>query len=88
MLDDVLHNQCVQDTDVDQVMAVAEIDQVMAVAEDQVMAVEDQVMVAVDIVETDLPETNTKEEEVHAHHMEDKTAIVKRNGNLTLKDKD
>ena len=47
-----------------------------------------QVMVAVDIVETDLLEINTKEEEVHAHHMEDKTAIPKRNGNLTLKDKD
>ena len=71
MLDDVLHNLCVQDTDVDQVMAVAE-DQVMAVAE----------------IEMDLPEINTKEEAVHAHHMEDKTAIVKRNGNLTLKDKD
>ena len=80
MLDDVLHNQCVQDTDVDQVMAVAEIDQVMAVAEDQVMAVAE--------IEMDLPEINTKEEAVHAHHMEDKTAIVKRNGNLTLKDKD
>ena len=80
MLDDVLHNQCVQDMDVDQVMVV-EADQVM-------VAVEDQVMVAVDIVETDLPETNTKEGEVHAHHMEDKTAIPKRSGNLTLKDKD
>ena len=88
MLEDVLHNQCVQDTDVDQVMGV-EADQVMVAVEDQVMvAVEDQVMVAVDIVETDLPETNTKEEEVHAHHMEDKTAIPKRSGNLTLKDKD
>ena len=72
MLDDVLHNQCVQDTDVDQVMAVAEIDQVMAVAE----------------IEMDLPEINTKEEAVHAHHMEDKTGIAKRSGNLTLKDKD
>ena len=72
MLDDVLHNQCVQDMEEDQVT----------------VAEEDQVTVAVDIVETDLPETNTKEEEVHAHHMEDKTAIPKRSGNLTLKDKD
>ena len=79
MLEDVLHNQCVQDTDVDQVMAV-EIDQVMAVEEDQVMAV--------DVVKMDLPEINTKEEAVHAHHMEDKTGIAKRSGNLTLKDKD
>ena len=79
MLDDVSHNQCVQDTDVDQVMGV-EIDQVMAVEEDQAMAV--------DIVKMDLPEINTKEETVHAHHMEDKTVIAKRSGNLTLKDKD
>ena len=35
MLDDVLHNQCVQDTDVDQVMVV-EADQVMVAVEDQV----------------------------------------------------
>jgi hypothetical protein len=63
-------------------------DQVM-VAEDQVMVAvaEDQVMVA-DIIETDLQETNTKEEDVHVHHMEDKTATPKRSGNLTLKDKD
>ena len=87
MLDDVSHNQCVQDTDVDQVMVV-EIDQVMAVEEDQAMAVEEDQAMAVDIVKMDLPEINTKEEAVHAHHMEDKTAIVKRNGNLTLKDKD
>ena len=72
MLDDVLHNQCVQDMEEDQVTVVEE----------------DQVTVVADIVETDLPETNTKEEEVHAHHMEDKTAIPKRSGNLTLKDKD
>ena len=80
MLDDVLHNQCVQDMEEDQV-TVAEEDQVT-------VAEEDQVTVAVDIVETDLPETNTKGEEVHVHHMEDKIAIPKRNGNLTLKDKD
>jgi hypothetical protein len=80
MLDDVLHNQCVQDMEEDRVM--------VAVAEDQVMvAVEDRVMVA-DIVETDLQETNTKEKEVHVHHMEDKTATPKRSGNLTLKDKE
>jgi hypothetical protein len=83
MLDDVLHNQCVQDTDVGQVMAVVVDDQVMAVVvDDQVMAV------VVDIVETDLLEINTREEVVHVHHTEDKTAIPTRNGNLTLKDKD
>ena len=71
MLDDVLHNQCVQDTDVDQVMAVAE-DQVMAVG----------------IVEMDLQEINTKEKEVHVHHTEDKIVTTKRSGNLTLKDRD
>ena len=70
MLDDVLHNQCVQDMDVD-----------------QVMVAEDQAMVA-DVAEMDLPETNTSEEVVHVHHTEDKTVITKRNGNLTLKDKD
>jgi len=79
MLDDVLHNQCVQDMDVDQVMA-EEVDQVMA-------GVEDQVMVE-DAVEMDLPETNTKEEVVHVHRMEDKVEIQRRSGSLTLKDKD
>ena len=79
MLDDVLHNQCVQDMDVDQVMAV-EVDQVMAVAEDQVMAG--------DVVETDRLEINTKEEVVDVHHMEDKVEIQRKNGSLTLKDKD
>ena len=39
MWEDVLHNQCVQDMDVDQVMA-EEVDQVMAEAEDQVMVVD------------------------------------------------
>ena len=74
MWDDVLHNQCVQDMEDDQVM--------VAVVED------DQVMVAVDIAETDRLEINTREEVVHVHHTEDKTAIPTRNGNLTLKDKD
>ena len=72
MLDDVLHSQCVQDMEDDQVMVVVEDDQVMVV----------------DIVETDLLEINTKEEVVHVQHTEDKTAIPTRNGNLTLKDKD
>ena len=80
MLDDVLRNQCGQGTDVDQVMVVED-DQVMVVVED------DQVMV-VGIAEMDLQETNTREEVMHAHHTEDKTVIPKRNGNLTLKDKD
>ena len=80
MLDDVLHNQCVQDMEDDQVIVVED-DQVMVVVED------DQVMV-VDIAETDLLEINTKEEVVHVQHTEDKTAIPTRNGNLTLKDKD
>jgi len=80
MLDDVLHNQCVQDTDVDQVMVV-EVDQVMVVVE------VDQVMVVVE-VETVQLEINTKEEVVHEHHTEDKVAITRRSGNLTLKDKD
>ena len=79
MLDDVLHNQCVQDTDVDQAMAV-EVDQAMAVEVDQAMAE--------DTVETDQLETNTKEEVVHVHHMEDKVEIQRRSGSLTLKDKD
>jgi len=52
------------------------------------MAVEEDQAMAVDIVKMDLPEINTKEETVHAHHMEDKTVIAKRSGNLTLKDKD
>ncbi len=69
--DDVLHNQCVQGMDVDQVM-VAEID--------QVMVAEDQVMVA-DVVEMVQQGTNTREEVVHVHHMEDKVAITKRSGN-------
>jgi len=79
MLDDVLHNQCVQDTDVDQVMAVAE-DQAMVVEEDQVMAA--------GIVEMDLQEINIKEKEVHVHHTEDKIVTQRKSGNLTLKDKD
>ena len=72
MLDDVLHNQCVQDMDVDQVMAVED---------DQVMAVEDQAMVA-DVVEMDLLEINTKERVVHGHHTEDRTVPLRKNGNL------
>ena len=79
MLDDVLHNQCVQDMDVDQVM-VEEVDQVMVVVEDQVMVV--------DVVEMDLQGINTKEEVVDVHHMEDKVEIQRRSGSLTLKDKD
>ena len=47
---------------------------------DQVMVAEDQVMVA-DVVEMVQQETNTKEEVVHVHHMEDKVAITKRSGN-------
>ena len=72
MSDDVLHNQCVQGMDADQVM-VEETDQVMVVVEDQVMVV--------DVVEMVQQETNTREEVVHVHHMEDKAAITKRNGN-------
>ena len=64
--------------DVDQVMVV-EVDQVMVVEVDQVMVVE---------VETVQLETNTKEEVVDVHHMEDRVATVRRSGNLTLKDKD
>ena len=79
MLDDVLHSQCVQDM---------EDDQVMVVEDDQVMVVEDDQVMVVDIAETDLLEINTKEEVVHVQHTEDKTAIPTRNGNLTLKDKD
>jgi len=80
MWENVLHNQCVQDMDVDQAMAEEE-DQAMAeVAVDQAMAE--------DVAEMDLLEINTKEGVVHGHHTEDKTAITKRNGNLTLKDKD
>ena len=71
-LDDVLHNQCVQGMDADQVM-VAEADQVMVVAEDQVMVV--------DVTEMVQQETNTKEEAVHVHHTEDKVVITKRSGN-------
>ena len=78
MLDDVLHNQCVQDMDVDRV-TVAE--------DDRVTVAEDQAMVA-DVVEMDLLEINTKERVVHGHHTEDRIVITKRNGNLTLKDKD
>ena len=66
--------------DVDQVMVV-EVDQVMVVVE------VDQVMVVVE-VETVQLETNTKEEVVDVHHMEDRVATVRRSGNLTLKDKD
>ena len=51
------------------------------------MGAEEQAM-AEDVAEMDLPETNTNEEVVHVHHMEDKTVITKRSGNLTLKDKD
>ena len=65
--------------DVDQVMA-EEVDQVMAEAEDQVMVV--------DVAKTDRLEINTKEEAVHVHLMEDKVEIQRRNGSLTLKDKD
>ena len=79
MSDDELHNQCAQDMDVDQVMVV-DVDQVMVVDVDQVMVV--------DTVETDLQEINTKEGEVHVHHTGDKVATLKRNGSLTLKDKD
>ena len=73
MLEDVLHNQCGQDMDEDQVM-VAEVDRVM-------VAVEDQVMV-VDVVETDQQETNTKEEAVHVHPTEDKVEIQRKSGSL------
>ena len=62
-------------------------DQVMVVETDQVMVVEDQVMV-VDAVEMDQLETNTKEEVVHVHLMEDKVEIQRRSGSLTLKEKD
>ena len=74
MLDDVLHNQCVQVMDVDQVMVLVEEDQVMVLVE------EDQVMVLADITEMHQQETNTKEEEVHVHHMVDKPEIVERSG--------
>ena len=82
MLEDVLHNQCVQDMDVDH--------HIVQVVEDQVMVVVDvdQVMVVVDVAEMDLQEINTKKEEVHVHHTDDKAAIVEKNGSLTLKDKD
>ena len=79
MWDDALHNQCVQDMDVDQAMVV-EVDQAMVVVEDQVMVV--------DVVETDRLEINTKEEVVVGHRMEDKVEIQRRSGSLTLKDKD
>jgi len=74
MWDGVLHNQCVQDTDADQVMGEAEEDQVMAVM--------------VDVVEMDQLETNTREKEVYARHMEDKIEIQRKSGNLTLKEMD
>ncbi len=80
MLDDVLHNQCVQDTDVDQVMA--EGDQVIALAEG------DQVIALADTIEMDLLETNTKKEEALVHHTEDKVVTLRRSGSLTLKEKD
>ena len=82
MLDDVLHNLCVQDTDEDHHMVLVEEDQVMVLVE------EDQVMVLVDTIEIHLQETNTKKEELHVQRMEDKVVIVEKNGNLTLKDKD
>ena len=78
MWDDVLHNQWVPDTVVDQVMVV-EVDQVMVVEVDQVMVVE---------VETVQLEINTKDEAVQEHHTEDKAETQRRSGNLTLKDKD
>ena len=82
MLEDVLHNQCVQGMDVDQAMVAVE-DQAMVAVEDQAMvAVEDQAMVAVDVVEMDLLEINTKERAVHDHHMEDRTVPLRKNGNL------
>jgi hypothetical protein len=60
----------------------------MVVDVDQVMVVDvDQVMV-VDVAEMVLQEINTKKEEVHVHHMEDKVVTVEKNGSLTLKDKD
>ena len=77
MWDDVLHNQCVQDMDVDRVMVV-EVDRVMVVEVDRVMVVE---------VETVQLEINTKDV-VQEHHMEDKVAITRRSGSLTLKDRD
>jgi len=82
MLEDVLHNQCVQVMAVDQAMVEAEEDQTIVLVD------VDQAMVEADIIEMDLLETNTKEEEVDAHHTEDKAVTLKRNGNLTLKDKD
>ena len=78
MLEDVLHNQCGQDMDVDQVMVV-EVDQVMVVEVDQVMVVE------VEMVQLEI---NTKDEVVQEHHTVDKVEITKESGNLTLKDKD
>ena len=57
-----------------------DVDQVMVVEADQVKAVVE--------VETVQLETNTKEEVVDVHHMEDRVATVRRSGNLTLKDKD
>ena len=77
MLEDVLHNQCGQDMDVDQVMVV-EVDQVMVVEVDQVMVVE------VEMVQLEI---NTKDV-VQEHHTVDKVEITKESGNLTLKDKD
>ena len=79
MLADVLHNLCAQVMDVDQVMA-ADVDQVMVADVDQVMVAEEIEMV--------LQEINTKKEEVHVHHMDDKVVTVERSGSLTLKDKD
>ena len=60
-----MHNQCVQDTEEDQVMVLVE---------------EDQVMVLVDITELHLQETNTKEEEAHVQVTVDKAEIVERSG--------
>ena len=82
MLDDALHNLCVQDMEEGHLMVLVEEDQVMVLVE------EDQVMVLVVTTEIHLQETNTKKEEPHDQHMEDKVVIVERNGNLTLKDKD
>ena len=73
MWDDALHNRCVQDMDVDQI-TVVEVDQVTVVEVDQVTVA--------DVVEMDQLETNTKEEVVHVHHMEDKVEIQRKSGSL------
>jgi hypothetical protein len=49
---------------------------------------DDQVIVLADTTEMDLLETNTRKEEVHAHHTEDKVVTLRKSGSLTLKDKD